>query len=360
MVNSAFVRLPTFFDGKFTLLAPTNKQLRLPNSLRSKPALWGERTYSLLDNIQREFLDHAKVDAFIIEQVDNADEIRDLFIRLQSGTALNRQQVRDAWPGHVGPFIESLAGKLNREPSIPLFGLIDRRSDKGDEDVDSFTTNRQVCAQLLTLFLARQRDPLSVQSISADDLDQLYHSQTDFEGNGPTAECFKRVLTDAAKVFEEANAISSGSGKGKSKHRKLDVFAVCFVIQDLLTNQYVKIDRILIKKLAAYVSSTAPIAKGGKAVSGRVIAEYYATWRQGLPDQLGVRLDPQRIFSEDQKAAINLRDRGLCGICGNTVPDGDAEYDHYPTPHYLGGKTDISNGRLVCAKCHPRGRPAAA
>ena len=145
-----------FFKDKFPLLRPADdKQLRLPNSLRKLPAPWGGRHYSQLNSDQQQFLNAAELDAFVITAVDNPDEIRDLFIRLQSGTALNRQQVRDAWPGTLGPFIESLAGKLDRPPSVALFDLIDRRGDKGDSDIDRFTVNRQVCAQLLALYLGR-------------------------------------------------------------------------------------------------------------------------------------------------------------------------------------------------------------
>ena len=331
----------------------------MPNSLRGKPALWAGRQYSQLDKEQREFIDDAKVDAFVIEKVENEDEIRDLFIRLQSGTALNRQQVRDAWPGNLGPFIEGLAGKLGREPSHKLFTVVDRRSDKGDDDTDPFTTNRQVCAQLLALFLARTRDPLTNQSITADDLDNLYHSNTDFDHNGPTAERFRQVLLTSASVFEEVNRLASEAGRGKSKHKKLDVFAVVFVIQDLLADRDFKLDRALIRKLADHVNKSDYIQKRGKSVSGLAIADYYSDWRALLPEKLGLHLDPQRLFSGTQKDEIYKRDHGRCGICQQQVADGDGEYDHYPTPHYMGGKTISTNGRLVCSKCHPRGRPPA-
>jgi hypothetical protein len=52
--------------------------------------------------------------------VGTPGEIRDLFIRLQSGTALTRQQIRDAWPGNLGPYVERLAGKLDRVPHSKL------------------------------------------------------------------------------------------------------------------------------------------------------------------------------------------------------------------------------------------------
>lgn len=73
--------------------------------------------------------------------------------------------------------------------------------------------------------------------------------------------------------------------------------------------------------------------------------------------EIGIRLDPKRLFDEDDKGAIYSRDKGLRGICGEHVEPEDAEYDHYPAAHALGGRTVVDNGRLVHATCHERGRP---
>ena len=100
------------------------------------------------------------------------DEVRDLFIRLQSGTALTRQQIRDAWPGNLGPFIERLAGKLDKHPTVPLFSLIDKRGQRSEDEEqrDYHVADRQVCGQLLRIFIARERDPYSYPSVSANEL----------------------------------------------------------------------------------------------------------------------------------------------------------------------------------------------
>src|SRR5262249_53402670 len=154
------------------------------------------KTFSELSGDLRTFLESKSVDVFLITSVTNTDEIRDLFIRLQSGTALTRQQIRDAWPGNVGPFIERLAGKLKKAPKVLLFGLIDKRGSKVEDEKDRYDSDRQFCAQLLTLFLARERDPLSQQSITAEELDKLYHDNTALPLNGPTATRFEQILAE--------------------------------------------------------------------------------------------------------------------------------------------------------------------
>ena len=167
--------LADFRSDKFPLLEASDKKLRLPNSLRNLPAPWGKRRYSELDEKFRQEFNTKQLDVFEISELVVADEVRDLFIRLQSGTALTRQQIRDAWPGTIGPFVERMAGKLNRMPAVTLFTQIDRRGGRVEDESDQYDSDRQFCAQLLCLFLARERDPLSQQSIGANELDKLYH-----------------------------------------------------------------------------------------------------------------------------------------------------------------------------------------
>lgn len=346
-----------FFADNFELLDPNDKRLRLPNSLRKVPAPWAGRKYSQLDTNQRRSIDSAEIDAFVITQA-NVDEVRDLFIRLQSGTALNRQQVRDAWPGAFGPFVENLAGKLRKEPSVGLFGLIDRRSDRGDDDDDNFTTNRQVCTQLFTLFQARTRDPLATQGITADDLDRTYHANTELDPDGGTAKQFRKCLELTTAVFSLASGGSELSGRAKRKFKKLDVFASFMLIQDLSADPLWKPSPDFLKELSSHIVNPPETQKSGKSTSGKAINEYYVQWRKGLPEKLGIRLDSQRLFNDEQRQTIHNRDGGRCQLCNVEIPFGEGEYDHFPTPHYLGGRTTTENGRLVCAKCHPRGRPA--
>ena len=47
------------------------------------------------------------------------------------------------------------------------------------------------------------------------------------------------------------------------------------------------------------------------------------------PDDLGIRLDPKRLFDATEKERIYQRDRGTCGICGESVDVADAESDHF-------------------------------
>lgn len=349
--------LAEFFCGKFACLGAQDKKLKLPASLRSDAAPWGGRKFDDLQPAEREQISGTKIDVFLMGNVQNPDEVRDLFIRLQSGTPLTRQQIRDAWPGNVGPFVESLAGKLSTQPSTRLFGLVDGRSRRDDEDKDQFSADRQFCAQLLCLFLSREADPGREQSAAADDLDALYHDHTDFDPQGTTGARFRETLALATEVLESVVA-NNTPAKTKRKFKKLDIIALCLFLQDLIRRPNFRIDISAKRALEEKMASPQPSPGKGRGTSGPFIRVYFEIWRDGLPKKLGIVLDPSRAFSESQKDEIRERDK-VCQVCCKEVAAGDEEFDHYPVPHYLGGKTSPENGRLVCRGCHPRGRPGS-
>lgn len=53
---------------------------------------------------------------------------------------------------------------------------------------------------MLCLFLARERDPLSQQSIGAEELDKVYHENTRFDTDGEAAKRFQEILKMASDV----------------------------------------------------------------------------------------------------------------------------------------------------------------
>ncbi len=351
--------LRDFVKGKYALLSTSgDSKLRLPKTLRSLPAPWAGQVFEQLSEpLRRQLLD-APIAVFVIKSDALSDEVRDLFIRLQSGTALSRQQVRDAWPGNLGPFVEALAGKLDKRPSNRLFAVIDRRGQPSEEEDqrDQYVADRQICAQLLRVFLSRERDPNNFPSVSANELDSLYHEFTDFDVTGPSAARFKEILNQTAEVFEAAKSKSK-----KAKFRRLEVTAVMMYLQDVTKNDHFKFDRTVATKLGGNIIAAERQGEpAGKKTSGATLRAYYTWWREKIAQGVGIYLDPNRAFSDAQKDEIRTRDKDLCSVCGEHVGDGEVEYDHYPIPYRDGGRTEVSNGRLVHKVCHERGRPVAA
>lgn len=350
--------LSGFKSGKFPLLSvAAESKLRVPNAIREIDAPWAGKMFEeLQEELKSRFL-NTSIFVFVIASDSMPEEVRDLFIRLQSGTALSRQQVRDAWPGNLGPFVESLAGKLDRSPSSKLFQIIDRRGTSNEEEdqKDRFVTDRQVCAQLLKIFLARESDPNVFPSVSANELDSLYHEYTDFDRSGPSAQKFMRLLSWATQVFDEIDVVK---GKKGAKVRRLEVAAVLMYLQDVTRNSGFKFNREVARQLARNISEADRTGEPvGKKTSGPTLQKYYTWWRESIAQETGIYLDPNRSFSSEQKEQIWKRDAGHCQVCGESVLESEEEYDHFPVPHRDGGKTVVENGRLVHATCHPRGRP---
>ncbi|MSQ36614.1 MAG: HNH endonuclease [Dehalococcoidia bacterium] len=280
--------------------------------------------------------------------MENSDEVRDLFIRLQSGTALTRQQIRDAWPGTLGPQVEQWAGKLTKRPKYSFFTAVDGRGTRDDEDDsnDPYVKHRTTCAQLCALLLTREGNPFAAPSIKAADLDALYHGNTQ-----ASFESLERIFDDLEDVISRVAV----KGKGRRKVAKITLFALAMFLQDVRRSDSFRLLPEAKQKLAQEASEPS-VTQNSRASSGGVIKDYYERWRVSLPDGIAAPLDSNRRFDAQQQTIIRERQHGRCAICNEPVEDG--EYDHWPVPYRLGGRTTVENGRLVHAGCHERGRPS--
>ncbi len=354
--------LKRFADGHFPLLSPEDKKLRIPNSLRSVEASWAGKLFDQLSTDLANQFRQRTIDVYEISKVEHRDIVRDLFIRLQSGTPLTRQQIRDAWPGNVGPFVWRLAGRMTKLPQEDLFGLVDRRGQRrnADDADDPYAVHREICAQLLWLFLNHERDPNTFVSLSADQLDMLYHEHTELDVESKTIRRFRETLECARKVLRGERA--AGSKKIRpddgGPFKRLDVVALVLFLQDVTKGGNFKLDDRGTDTLLHRLRQL-PRPKG-KGTSARTIREHYEEFRKSVEthdDDVGIRLDERRCFTDERKRQIKVKQEGKCAVCEQPVYDDDAEYDHWPVPWRDGGHTEVDNGRLVHRRCHPRGRP---
>ena len=345
-----------YLSENFALLSPKDPKLRLPHSLRVTVSPWETKRFSDLPDHLAEWLKKQNMFINLVRDVANPDEVRDLFIRLQSGTALTRQQIRDAWPGELGPRVERWAGKLSRQPKYQFLNSVDGRGTRDDEDDsnDRYVKHRTTCAQLCALLLGRASNPFAAPSIKAADLDALYHEHTQVDpANSP--------LEDLEKIFVAMDDVVgriAAKPKGRRKVAKATMFALAMFLQDASRSNNFRLTTDAKFKLAKEVSEPS-ITQNSRASSGGVIKRYYEEWRESLPAGIGVNLDPKRTFDDKQKSEIRHRQSGECAICNDNVNAEDQEFDHYPIPWRDGGPTKVENGRLVHRDCHPRGRPSA-
>ncbi|MGI8721544.1 MAG: DUF262 domain-containing protein [Geodermatophilaceae bacterium] len=198
------IALSQFREDRWPLFALDDAKVPLPPSVRRAPAPWLGKAFSSLSEQDQQRFPATPMSVVLLDSA-GGDEVRDLFIRLQSGTPLTAQQVRDAWPGSMGPFIERLAGKGTRQGQYQqLFAGVDRRGTGGrseEEYDDPALDARQTCAQLLHLLLSKDRGR-GYPSVRGTALNDLYHENTDFDTKGRLAKEFETLLDQTQQVIQ--------------------------------------------------------------------------------------------------------------------------------------------------------------
>src|SRR5437868_8292302 len=182
-----------FREGAFELFDPkTDVAARFPAFIRSQACPWAGKTFdNLTDELRDRFLTTGIPVALI--KSDQQNEVRDHFVRLQSGLPLNHQETRDAWPGNFTDFILKLGGKpqLDRYPGHPFFTDVLRMRPLADRG-----KTRQLAAQLAMLFLIkRQQGAGAFCDINAEAINDFYYSNLDFDQASPNAQRLHTILT---------------------------------------------------------------------------------------------------------------------------------------------------------------------
>jgi hypothetical protein len=353
-----------FSEGAFTLFDPVadDAVARFPAFIKAQPCTWAGKNCDQLDAETRtRFLDTPLTVAMI--ETDQVNEVRDLFVRLQSGLPLNAQETRDAWPGQFTDFILKVGGKpeLPRYPGYSFFTRtlgMKPSSDRGK--------TRQLAAQLTMLFLARRAGNERLCDINAGAINEFYYSNLDF--NAELAEP-QRLLAAMTKLEQ---ILIPG------KHPKLRghdaMHAIMFV--DSLMDDYAPTwqDRFP----AALDQFLAGLANAKSDMDGTEPDEFwtqYGQWTRVNSDRgdniarrhrFYVRKmreymqpltlkDPQRLFGELERTILFYEQGKLCAECDGSVDWHDCEI-HHVEEHSQGGQTTLENGALVHKGCHPKGQ----
>lgn len=140
-----------FREGAFKLLDPMEEsnEGKFPNFIKAQACPWAGMDFeSLPSDLKKKFLETSLAVAKIY--TDDANEVRDLFVRLQAGLPLNAQEARDAWPGQFTDFVLWLGGKpqLARYPGHPFFRRVMRmkpETDRGKTELENATLVHRHC-----------------------------------------------------------------------------------------------------------------------------------------------------------------------------------------------------------------------
>ena len=145
--------LSRFVDGAFALYRPDDPKARFPRFLLDRPCPWGGKDFhGLTEALRERFLD-TELQVAVVE-TDDENEVRDLFVRLQSGLPLNDQEKRDSYPGQFTQFILRIGGKPQADlPGHSFFRRVLRMNPTNDRG-----RTRRLAAQIAILFLNRRAE----------------------------------------------------------------------------------------------------------------------------------------------------------------------------------------------------------
>lgn len=356
-----------YVEGSFQLFDPVkdDSEAKFPAFLKNQPCPWGGKAFSSLSSdLQKALLDTELSVAKIV--TDDPNDVRDLFVRLQSGLPLNAQEARDAWPGQFTEFILSLGGKpeIARYPGHHFFqgpmGL-NPRTDRGK--------TRQFAAQIAILFFSRRElGNNHFADINANAINEFYFSHVDFDKSSPDAKRLVEILNTADRLL------------GTNKRPKLKAHDAIHLVLllDSLWDDYTRswegklagaLDKFLEGFALAKAHKDSPNPdefwiKYGQwtrvnSDRGDTISRRHSFYTEKMFEYLAPlqMKDPKRLFGELEREIVFFRSHKTCAQCDSEVPWNDAEV-HHVIEHTRGGATSLANAALVHSACHPKGDAA--
>lgn len=288
------------------------------------------------------------VDVVIVEdaiQTDQEDEVREMFLRLQNGTALKAQEKRNAMRGGMRDFAKELG--QHRFFRSCRFGA-------GRYVYD------HIAAQ--TVLIELSDGPTNIRD---DDLNRMYETHRRFDLKGATANKIRRTYDFLLKTFPE-------------KTPELDRHSVIalYCLASELIDRYVaedlaqKLHRWFIgfeaerraqdclpeerrdPQLRAYRKLTTQAGDTGENIRARlkVLKERFLAAHPGLEP-----IDATRKFDYEQRLAVYRRDEGRCQLrltCDGAKVSWEEWHADHKLPHSKGGRTVVSNGQVACKACN--------
>ena len=356
--------LHRFVEGAFSLYASHDPNAHFPRFLQAKPCPWGEKRFQeLSSDLQGQLLKTQIPVAYITDADDN--EVRDLFVRLQSGFPLNAQEKRDAYPGHFTEFILALGGKpdILRYPGHEFFKNVLKMKPSQDRG-----RTRELAARIAMLFLERRREgPEHFVDIGTQAIDNYYYEELDFDLNS----------TDAKRLESILDKLNQLLGSGTSPKLGIQDGIHLVLLLDSLWDDYTRSWESTFSQAQEKFSASLAEAKrlfregqdspawsqyGALTQANASIIQrrhrYYSEQMHALLGDLTPK-DPNRTYGSLEREIIFWRANKKCRVCDAEVTWGEVEI-HHVTPHSEGGKTDFENGVLVHKHCHPKTAEAVA
>lgn len=360
--------LSDFAEGAYKLFDPIadDAKARFPNFLKKEPCPWGRKDFpSLPKELKEQFL--ATPIAVAKISSGNENEVRDLFVRLQSGLPLNAQETRDAQPGQFTEYVLALGGKpeLARYPGHEFFRRVMGMKPGADRG-----KTRALVAQIAMLFFGRRDGgPDAFTDINSAGINEFYYTHIDFDAKSPDAVRFIEILTKLEQLL---------GGGTLPKLRAHDVIHLILLIDTLWDDYTRSWESKLVPALDRFLAALAKAKLTADSAQPDEFWSQYGVWTRVNSDR-GDRIkhrhafyaaqmlkfvaplqpkDPKRAYGPLEREIIYFRDEKKCALCKAPVSWNEVEI-HHVLEHAKGGQTVMTNGALVHRHCHPKGSAAA-
>lgn len=302
------------------------------------------KKFSKLDEDMKDVFEAYELTAVILRNASE-EEVEEMFLRLQNGTTLNAAEKRNAMAGNMKEFVR----KLSKHSYFEKCGFKNHRF-----------AHDHVASQMARVALAGL--PCGVRNA---DLVKMYEQHESFDLNSGEAKSISKTL----------DLLSSGFPEMTPELTKLTSLSMFIIFSYLKENYDIKgretelarwfIDfetwRKADEQNPSDIRDPEMVTyqdKMSKATDSQDSVEYrhkvlITRLLKDIPDL--APLDPQRIFSQEQRLAIFRRDDGTCQVklkCQGVK----CNWDHWHADHKVawsnGGKTTVENGQVACVDCN--------
>jgi len=298
----------------------------------------GAYKYSELHQEWQNRFDSYPIPVIYLEDYDD-EEIRDLFRRLQYGKPLILGEILNAYPGDIVPTMRKLAKHKFFKNIIAIKGKRYK--------------HYYLAAQLMYL------ESQGVRDISPRYIYEFFEKNKNISTTSKVYSRLNRVLNYLSDVFQTRTPELKKPGW---------IITLYLLVAHLLENYSMDTQKTNLKSfftsfyrdvVSSSTSGDQELIKFNLAISkgttsqANIKLRYDIILKRFLDKYNPMRLDENRLFTEDQKIAIFRRDNEKCQVCGKKLTFGDHDTHFHHKDRYIeGGETEIDNGLLVCRDCH--------
>lgn len=294
--------------------------------------------YSELHQEWQNRFDSYPIPVIYLEDYDD-EEIRDLFRRLQHGKPLIPGEILNAYPGDIVPTMRKLAEHKFFKNIIAIKGKRYK--------------HYYLAAQLMYL------ESEGIKDISPTYIYDFFEKNKNLNTSSKVYSKVNKVLNYLTDVFQTRTPELKKPGWLITLYLLVAHLLENYSMDNQKTNLKTFFTSFYQDVISSSTSGDQELIKFNLAISkgttsqANIKLRYDIILKRFLDKYNPIRLDENRLFTEQQRIAIFRRDNERCQICGKKLTFGDPDTHFHHKDRYIeGGKTEIDNGLLVCKDCH--------